>query len=81
MSCRQTLSALTHLSTEANQSVETWKERGRMMERSRDYWYERAMDLEKKSYCHTCLNRHKEVRELKDGETMELCEKCTERLR
>ena len=51
-----------------------------MMERSHDYWYERARDLEKKLYCHTCLNRHKEVKELNDGETMELCVECTERV-
>ena len=80
MICRQMLNTFTQLLTEAKESAETWKERSRMMERSRDYWYERARDLEKKLYCHTCLNRHKEVKELNDGETMELCVECTERV-
>ena len=61
MSC-QTLSALTHLLTEVNESVEEWKESSHKMEKNRDYWRKRAMDL-------------------KDGETMELCAECAERLR
>lgn len=61
MSC-QTLSALTHLLTEVNESVEEWKESSHKMEKNGDYWRKRAMDLN-------------------DGETMELCAECAERLR
>ena len=51
------------------------------MEKNHDYWYKRAMDLEKKVYCKQCLSRQKEVEDLNDVETMELCAECAERLR
>ena len=51
------------------------------MEKNRDYWRKRAMDLGKKLYCQQCLSRQKEVEYLNDGETMELCAECAERLR
>ena len=80
MSC-QTLSALTHLLTEVNESVEEWKESSHKMEKNRDYWRKRATDLKKKLYRKQCLSRQKEVEDLNDGETMELCAEYTERLR
>ena len=80
MSC-QTFSALTHLLTEVSESVEEWKESSHKMEKNRDYWRKRAMDLGKKLYCQQCLSRQKEVEYLNDGETMELCAECAERLR
>ena len=80
MSC-QTLSALTHLLTEVNESVEEWKESSHKMEKNRDYWRKKAINLEKKLYCKQCLSRQKEVEDLNDGETMELCAECAERLR
>ena len=79
MSC-QTLSALTHLLTEVNESVEEWKESSHKMEKNRDYWRKKAINLEKKLYCKQCLSRQKEVEDLHDGETLELCAECTERL-
>ena len=51
------------------------------MEKNRDYWRKRATDLKKKLYCKQCLSRQKEVEDLNDGETMELCAEYTERLR
>ena len=66
MSC-QTLSALTHLLTEVNESVEEWKESSHKMEKNRDYWRKRAMDLEKKLYCKQCLSQQKEVEDLNDA--------------
>ena len=80
MSC-QTFSALTHLLTEVSESIEEWKESSHKMEKNRDYWRKRAMDLGKKLYCQQCLSRQKEVEYLNDGETMELCAECAERLR
>ena len=65
MSC-QTLSALTHLLTEVNESVEEWKENSHKMEKNRDYWRKRAVDLEKKLYCKQCLSQQKEVEDLND---------------
>ena len=47
MSC-QTLSALTHLLTEVNESVEEWKESSHKMEKNRDYWRKKAINIEKK---------------------------------
>ena len=44
----QTLSALTHLLIEANEQGEKWKESRHKMEKNRNYWRKRAMDLEKK---------------------------------
>ncbi|CAH3114968.1 unnamed protein product [Pocillopora meandrina] len=76
----QTLSALTHLLTEVNESVEEWKESSHKMEKNRDYWRKKAINLEKKLYCKQCLSRQKEVEDLHDGETMELCAECAERL-
>ena len=66
MSC-QTLSALTHLLTEVNESVEEWKESSHKMEKNRDYWRKKAINLEKKLYCKQCLSRQKEVEDLNDG--------------
>ena len=66
MSC-QTLSALTHLLTEVNESVEEWKENSHKMEKNRDYWRKRAMDLEEKLYCKQCLSQQKEVEDLNDA--------------
>ena len=66
MSC-QTLSALTHLLTEVNESVEEWKESSHKMEKNRDYWRKRAMDLEDKLYCKQCLSQQKEVEDLNDA--------------
>ena len=51
------------------------------MEKNRDYWRKRVTDLKKKLYRKQCLSRQKEVEDLNDGETMELCAECTERLR
>lgn len=56
-----------HLLTEVNESVEEWKENSHKMEKNRDYWRKRAMDLEKKLYCKQCLSQQKEVEDLNDA--------------
>ena len=67
------MSALTHLLTEVNESVEEWKESSHKMEKNRDYWRKRAMDLEKKSQTMPESTAR--------GGTMELCAEYAERLR
>ena len=69
------------LNDEVNETVEEWKDSSHTMEKNRDSWRKRAMDLEKKLYCKQCLGRQKEVKNLNDDETMELCAECTERFR
>ena len=56
-----------HLLTEVNESVEEWKENSHKMEKNRDYWRKRAMDLEDKFYCKQCLSQQKEVEDLNDA--------------
>lgn len=78
MSCRQTIRTLTQLLKEANDSVDTWIERCRILEWDRDGWREKTRELEKILYCCTCQKRYQDVKKLNDGETFELCRACTE---
>lgn len=64
----------------ANDSVDTWKERCRILEWDRDGWGEKTRELEKNPYRSTFQKRCQDVKTLNDGETFELCRACTERL-
>lgn len=62
MSCRQTIRTLTQLLKEANHSVDTWKERCRILEWDRDGWREKTRELIKILYCSTCQKRYQVVK-------------------